>query len=262
MAVMRAIARTAARDIGEAIFARMVNLLRLLLLAFFIAELFGEWTHDSTVVFFTKPVVLPLIALLFHLSSKGREMGWRATMMLAFLFSWFGDVFLMLTPETLQDLEVMGIAKNPNFFLGGLGSFLVAQLLFISSYRKAVWNDRPTVQQLWWFVPFGVFWLMMMAFILPPIQAHPEKHMATVPVAVYSAILTSMAAFALARWGRTGAASFWAAFLGAFIFVVSDTLIAINFLVLPEPTHLAGFTIFITYGIAEYLIAEGMLRHE
>jgi uncharacterized membrane protein YhhN len=240
----------------------MVNLLRLLLLAFFIAELFGEWIHDSTVVFFTKPMVLPLIAVIFHLASKGREMSWRKPMMLAFLFSWFGDVFLMLTPETPADLEVMGIAKNPDFFLGGLGSFLVAQLLFISSYRKAVYHDRPAMHRWWWFVPFAVFWLMMMAYILPPIQAHPEKSLATIPVAVYSAILTSMAAFALMRWGRTGTASFWCAFLGAFIFVVSDTLIAINFLVLTEPTHLAGFSIFLTYGIAEYLIAEGMLRHE
>jgi len=237
------------------------SVIRLLLLIAFLLEIHGEWTHNSVQVFFTKPLVLPLIAWYFHVSSAGKTVPVRGLMLLAFLFSWFGDVFLMLTPEIPTDLEIMGIAKNPNYFLGGLGSFLVAQLLFITSYRKSV-NSGPVVAKWWWFVPIALFWAGMMAFILPTIQAHPEKHLTTVPVAVYSAILTSMAAFALARLGKTNTASFWLTFVGAVVFVASDTLIAINFLVLPQPTYYAGFTIFVTYGIAEYLIAEGMLQHK
>lgn len=236
------------------------SVIRFLLLIAFLLEIHGEWTHNSTQVFFTKPLVLPLIAWYFRVSSAGRSMPVRGLMLLAFLFSWFGDVFLMLTPETPTDLAIMGITKNPNYFLLGLGSFLVAQLLFITSYRKAA-GSGPMVSKWWWFVPIALFWAGMMTFILPTIHAHPEKHLATVPVAVYSAILTSMAGFALSRWGRTNALSFWLTFAGAVVFVASDTLIAINFLVLPEPTYYAGFTIFVTYGIAEYLIAEGMLRH-
>lgn len=238
------------------------SLIRFLLLIAFLLEIHGEWTHNSTQVFFTKPLVLPLIAWYFHASSIRRNLTMKGLMLLAFLFSWFGDVFLMLTPETVSDTHIMGIAKNPDYFLLGLGSFLVAQLLFITSYRKAVTHASAPVAKWWWFVPVAFFWAGMMAFVLPPVLAHPEKHLAAVPVAVYSAILTSMAAVALSRFGRTNTLSFWLTFAGACIFVVSDTLIAINFLVLPQPTYYAGFTIFVTYGIAEYLIAEGMLQHK
>jgi uncharacterized membrane protein YhhN len=238
------------------------SLIRFLVLIAFLLEIHGEWTHNSTQVFFTKPLVLPLIAWYFHASSIRRNLTMKGLMLLAFLFSWFGDVFLMLTPETVSDTHIMGIAKNPDYFLLGLGSFLVAQLLFITSYRKAVTHASAPVAKWWWFVPVAFFWAGMMAFVLPPVLAHPEKHLAAVPVAVYSAILTSMAAVALSRFGRTNTLSFWLTFAGACIFVVSDTLIAINFLVLPEPTYYAGFTIFVTYGIAEYLIAEGMLQHK
>ncbi|MCF8258595.1 MAG: lysoplasmalogenase [Flavobacteriales bacterium] len=237
---------------------------RLLLVVTFLLEIYGEFIHSPELVFFTKPLVLPLIGLYFFMSIKGRMVSVHLFMLTAFLFSWFGDIFLMLTPETVADTQIMGIIKNKNFFVLGLGSFLVAQLLFISSYRKA--KDRPlqgTAAVRWFhYLPFVVLWAGMMAIVLPSLQTNLEKQPATIPVIIYSAILLTMAATALSRFGRTNSSSFRNAFIGACIFVVSDGLIAINFLVLPEPTYYAGFTIFITYAVAEYLIAQGILKHD
>lgn len=71
-----------------------------------------------------------------------------------------------------------------------------------------------------------------------------------------------MATIALSRYGKTNSKSFWLVFIGACVFVASDSLIAINFLALPVPSYYAGFSIVTTYAVAEYLIAEGILQHE
>ncbi|MCG3164628.1 MAG: hypothetical protein POELPBGB_00387 [Bacteroidia bacterium] len=236
--------------------------LRYLVFAFSLVEIYAELIHDSKLVFFTKPLVLPLLAVYFFSSVKGRLTSVHKLMMAAFLFSWFGDIFLMLTPETAADTEVMGIPKNKNYFLGGLSSFLVTQVLFITSYSKSVNNTTASVPvNKVYYLPFAVFWIIMLAVILPPLQLNTEKQAATVPVIIYSGVLVSMAATALSRFGKTNTQSFWLTFLGACIFLVSDSLIAINFLALAEPTYYAGFTIFSTYVIAEYMIAEGILKH-
>jgi uncharacterized membrane protein YhhN len=238
-------------------------IVRIVLLFIFLLEIGGEFIHNRELIFFTKPLVLPLLGLYFFLSVKGPLNAMHGKMLTAFLFSWFGDVFLMLTPETATDTEIMGIMKNKNYFVLGLGSFLVAQLLFIASYLKTKDGLQRGATAIRWFhyLPFAVLWAGMMSIVLPALQLDAEKQPATIPVIVYSALLLTMAAAALSRHGKTSSDSFWNAFLGACIFVVSDGLIAINFLVLSEPTYYAGFTIFVTYALAEYLIAQGMLKH-
>ncbi len=238
-------------------------LIRYVILFVSLIEIYAEFIHDSKLVFFTKPLVLPLIAFYFFSSVKGSLSAVHKLMLVAFLFSWFGDIFLMLTPETLSDTHIMGIAKNKNYFLGGLGSFLVTQILFLTSYRKSesVEQTGAPVNKLYYLI-FFIFWILMLFIILPALQSDPEKKAATIPVIIYSGVLVSMAAIALNRYGKTTAKSFWLTFIGACIFVISDSLIAINFLVLSEPTYYAGFAIFSTYALAEYMIADGILNHK
>lgn len=237
-------------------------LIRYLILFISLIEIYAEFIHDSKLVFFTKPLVLPLIAFYFFSSVKGSLTVVHKLMLAAFLFSWFGDIFLMLTPETISDTHIMGIAKNKNYFLGGLGSFLVTQILFITSYSKLVnTSAAATPLKKIYYLPFVIFWIIMLAVILPPLQSNAEKQVATVPVIIYSGVLVSMAAIALSRYGKTNVQSFWLTFAGACVFLISDSLIGINFLALTEPSYYAGFTIFSTYVIAEYMIAEGILKH-
>lgn len=183
-------------------------------------------------------------------------------MMLAFLFSWFGTISLMLTPETITDTDLMGIPKSKYFFLMGLSSFFVTQVLFITVYRKSVSIESTRSVNWFWYLPFAAYWLFMLYIILPPLSANTEKSAAVVPVIFYSAVLIGMSAIAFHRYGKTNTTSFWMVFAGACVFVISDSLIAINFLALPKPTYYAGFSIITTYIFAEYFIAEGILQHE
>ena len=237
-------------------------LIRYAILLVSLIEIYAEFIHDSRLVFFTKPLVLPLISFYFFSSVRSSLNTVHKLMLAAFLFSWFGDVFLMLTPETAADTDIMGIPKNKNYFLGGLSSFLITQILFIASYSKSVITHAQTASlKKVYYLPFFIFWIIMLAVILPPLQSNVEKQAATIPVIIYSGVLVSMAATALSRFGKTNTQSFWFTFLGACIFLISDSLIAINFLALPEPSYYAGFTIFSTYVLAEYMIAEGIFRH-
>lgn len=239
-------------------------IIKYVLLIVSLIEFCAEFFHHRELVFFTKPLLLPLIAAYYYLS---RSKSWSildSTMMLAFLFSWFGDVSLMLTPETPTDTSLMGIPKNKYFFLAGLASFLVTQLLFIRAYLKA--KDSSTsghsVIPKVYFAPFVLYWLAILSYVLPPLQANIEKQSATIPVIIYATVLISMAAVALLRFRKTNDTSFWLTFIGACVFVLSDTLIAINFLAFQEPHFYASFSIITTYEVAEFLIAEGILQHQ
>lgn len=237
------------------------KIIRSVLITVALIEFYAEFVHHKELIFFTKPLLLPLIAAYFYFSVDRKWNITDSTMMFALLFSWFGDVSLMLTPETITDTELMGIPKSKYFFLAGLGSFFVTQVLFINAFRKSALAVDAALNKFI-YMPFVVYWLAMLAIVLPPLHANAEKSSATVPVIFYAAVLISMAATALSRYGKTNSKSFWMAFIGACVFVLSDSLIAINFLALPVPSYYAGFSIITTYVIAEYLIAEGILQHE
>jgi len=226
-------------------------------------EFYGEFTYNSELMFFTKPLVLPMMMVYYTISVKE----WNAVhrlMMAALFFSWTGDISLMLTPNSSSDLEIMGITKNKNLFLCGIASFLITQVLFICVFLKTKIAGNNNTKNIDWkyYVPFAAYWAAMLYIVVPALIANPENSKATIPVIIYSGILVSMAATALSRYGFASRKSFLMVFIGSVIFVVSDSLIAINFLVFETPMKYAGFLIFTTYLIAEYLIAEGILNDD
>ena len=61
----------------------------------------------------------------------------------------------------------------------------------------------------------------------------------------------------LHRWNNVSKNSFWFVLVGATLFVLSDSLIAVSKFVAPFP--MSGILIMATYGIGQYLIVEGFL---
>jgi uncharacterized membrane protein YhhN len=59
-----------------------------------------------------------------------------------------------------------------------------------------------------------------------------------IPVLIYAAVLTGMVLVALFRFGKTSSSSFALVFGGAILFMISDSLIAINKFL--EPLPMAG----------------------
>jgi uncharacterized membrane protein YhhN len=147
----------------------------------------------------------------------------------ALLFSLCGDVFLMLPGNT---------------FIAGLASFLVAHLFYIALFRQGQgwFPSRPGLAAV-----FSVG-AVMYAIVWPGLP-DPVLQLA---VAAYVSVISLMASQALGRARVSGdAASRWVA-LGACVFMVSDSLIAIDKFVSPVP--LSALWILLTYYAAQMLI--------
>lgn len=190
----------------------------------------------------TKPLVM-VIAMIFvagcaYSTGANGTFGTksRALLLGALLFSLGGDVFLMLPGD---------------YFIPGLASFLVAHVFYIALFRQgAGWFVQR--KALWGLLAFGA----LMYGVLWGSLGDPVLKGA---VAAYVAVICLMAAQAWSRAHVQGdAAARWVA-VGACVFMLSDSLIAINKFLTPVP--LASFWILLTYYAAQLLIVHHVLTH-
>lgn len=191
--------------------------------------LVGVLPVEAGIVAKAAPVVLLMVPVWSQLTGK-----LRVGMLVALLFSAGGDVLLALD-------GVFG-----DFFIPGLGSFLIVQL----TYSVLFWSDRCSdVNRKWLALGFLPAALILAGVILPITGG------LLIPVLVYLLAICSMvlgAAYCNRPWQ-------WL-FTGAATFAVSDSLIAINKFLLPIPY--ASVLIMVTYYLAQYLIVAGMLKPE
>jgi alkylglycerol monooxygenase len=194
----------------------------------------------------TKPLVM-VIAIIFIASRvismrPNGTFGINFSILLigALLFSLGGDVFLMLP----GNVPVWGL---PPFILG-LASFLVAHIFYIALFRQGhAWF--PSRRALAGVLSVGA---LMYAIVWPGL-ADPILKSA---VAAYVLVISLMAAQAIGRATVQGdTAARWVA-VGACVFMVSDSLIAINKFV--APVALSSLWILATYYAAQLLIVHNM----
>jgi len=139
-----------------------------------------------------------------------------------------GDIFMMLKEKK---------------FVEGLVSFLLGHLFYISAFLTVTTPrvDFGTV------LPLFIFAAVMMTLLFP----HLGKM--KVPVAVYILVITVMAGLAIQRYVDVGGTASFHAFAAAVLFVISDSLLAVNRFVRPVPFAQAG--ILSTYFAAQLLFA-------
>lgn len=201
----------------------------------------ADW-HNLQHLF--KPLIMVMLAGYYFSSvTKAERSG---LVVLAILFSFLGDTFLMYE------------YKRSIYFMLGLGSFLLAHVFYILVYRQH--QTVESENQL-----AGVHRIRLaMPVILAGsgliIVLYPRLNELRVPVIIYASVLVVMVLMALFRYGRTLPFSFWMVFAGALLFMVSDSLLAINKFLQPLPQ--AGLAIMVTYITAQYLIVEGLIKHE
>jgi uncharacterized membrane protein YhhN len=79
-------------------------------------------------------------------------------------------------------------------------------------------------------------------------------------IVLYALSLMGMSMMALNRLGRVGRSSYLLVFIGSLLFLLSDSMIALNKFY--SEFWLAGFWIMITYISAQYLIMRGLILEE
>jgi uncharacterized membrane protein YhhN len=187
-----------------------------------------------------KPLIMISLGFYYYTASPEEE---RSRLVLgAIVFALAGDVLLML----------------PDKFIPGLIAFLVCHLFYIFAYRQYRGEERGDalkgVHRMRLAVPV-ILGGSGLAIILYPVLGAMK-----IPVMIYAIVITSMVLAALFRIGKTTTSSFWMVFLGALLFMLSDSIIAINKFL--SPISMAGFWIMLTYMTAQFLIIRGLLKHE
>ncbi len=218
------------------------KVLHLIFVGIVVVELASRLMDHAVPEYFVKPLIMVWIAVYFLRNAKKRSFqGW---VLLAFFFSWTGDIFLMFSS---------GYNNEMTFYLG-LGGFLLAQLTYILIFLFSAENDIKglLLRNPLWLIPFLVYGVLIYRLLYPEL----EGIMAPV-VLVYAISLIGMSLAALNRRDRVDFNSFRLVFAGSLFFVASDSLIAINKFHTEIP--FAGFLIMLTYITAQYLIMRGLI---
>ena len=186
---------------------------------------------------FSKPLLMPI--LLFYVYKKSIGNTTLKTLLLgaALLFSWLGDISLMYQSDEL-------------FFITGIGLFLTAQILYVIVLRKAAYQTMA-IEPLS-LLPFLAYGGLLFYILLPAGDF-------TAPIVIYGIVILLMAYSAYGRSGYTTNESYKLCLLGALLFVLSDSILAVHSF--KEEIPYGGFLIMLTYIGAQYLLVEGLLRH-
>jgi uncharacterized membrane protein YhhN len=215
-------------------------LLHLIFAIIVLVELSGRFLDNINLEYMVKPLIMIWIAVYFLIHKK--KSTFTVPVLLAFFFSWLGDIFLMFS------------AKSDMFFFAGVGGFFCSQVTYIYTFtRYSERGGRGYLQRNPW---LGVFFLAFVAAILYLLFPGLEGMMKPI-IVLYAISLILMSMMALNRKGRVGERSYLLVFVGSILFLLSDSMIALNKFY--SEFWLAGFWIMITYIGAQYLIMRGLI---
>lgn len=173
--------------------------------------------------------IIPIVSLIFiaYFNIPGKK---GKIIIGALIFSAIGDIILAL--------------NGTDYFVYGLSSFALAHCLYIWSFARSpvIIGKRSIFVIL--FISYGI----TMAYILIP-----ELGKMLIPVLVYLIIIISMGVSA-----AIGKNNNYLVVIGAFAFMVSDSLIALNMFHTKIP--FSSFWIMITYFPAQFLITYGTTK--
>jgi len=192
----------------------------------------AKYRRSTWMEYSFKPLTTCLIIAIALLAADPVSTQYKALIVLGLVASLAGDVFLML----------------PDRFLPGLVSFLVAHLLYIAAFVTADYGTAP----LWFIIPFVFYGALMLRILW--------AHLGTMrgPVIVYMAVILLMGWMAANRWIETDQFSALLALVGAYFFIASDSVLAIERF--RGTWRTAQFWVLSTYFVAQWLIALSVHR--
>ena len=187
-----------------------------------------------------KSLIIPLLIWLYLRFIRGHWNRFHSLIITALVFSWIGDITLQLTQF------------QESFFLVGLGSFLITQLIYMIAFFNTPGKNILFFRKVYLFIPvvifgWGILWLLS--------DGLGDMKL---PVTVYTVVILSMLLAAINREQKVNRQSFLLVMVGAILFVLSDSMMAIN--KFTQPFELARIAIMSSYITAQYLIAIGCTR--
>ena len=200
-----------------------------LIVSFF--EIYGTIIQSELLEFICKPLITVLLAVLYLFSVKKPSFLFIS----ALFFSFWGDV-LLLFPE--------------KYFVFGLVSFLLTHLLYIRIIKGFLPKIKVTT-----FIKSALPFVFYFGGIVFLTKNNLKELL--IPVIVYGLVISAFGTFSLVNYIKNKATENLWLLVGALIFILSDSIIAINKFYLN--TIDLGSLIMITYIVAQYMICKAMI---
>ena len=191
-----------------------------------ILDIIGVAANISWLQNIIKPLIILSLITLYYIAATERN-NWYV---LALFFSFLGDVFLL--------------DKN-GYFLLGIGSFLITQILFIKiiiSKLRKVANHQIFISTL----PFVIYFTVLI------FKIKDNLNELLIPVVIYGITISVFGMVSLLYYLINKTKKSQLLLVGAILFIASDSMIALN--KFHEPKIMYPVAIMITYILAQYLI--------
>lgn len=181
-----------------------------------------------------KPMIIISLMILYYYSSEKKN-NW---FLLALAFSFLGDVLLL---------------DKEGLFLFGIAAFLMTQLIYIGLILKRI--NKTTVQQnVLAVLPFLVY----ITFLIMLLKDNLGEYL--IPVIVYALTIAIFGIVSLLNYLKYKTRSAQLLLIGAVLFIVSDSMIALNKFY--EPRDFYPVAIMVTYVLAQLIIMRSMVVYE
>lgn len=205
----------------------------------FIETVIANFEGLGNLHFISKPLIVGLLLFYFSKYGKHLESHTKTFTTLALSFSLAGDVLLLL------------VYKSGHFFIAGLLAFLIAHVMYVLVFLK---QRNAEIK------PYGFILLLLIyaSGLFSLLKSGLGDLL--VPVIIYMCVILLMVVSAFLRRKKVNASSYNLVFVGALIFILSDSLLAVNKFYTPLP--FADFSIMFTYALAQLSIVFGLLKQE
>jgi uncharacterized membrane protein YhhN len=203
-----------------------IKLLLVLLAIVFAFDLVFIAMDHSSWRFFTKPLLLPIIIWFYFTYSQQNVFRINQWFLSGLILSFLGDVFLLFEWG----------------FMPGLGSFLLAHICYIVYFFKIKKKNA------WSWLPFVFLYLGSFIYYI-----YPYLNDMTIPVVIYGITIATMLYFSISTYSSL-------LILGAVLFVISDSVLAINMFV--KHSTEKELVVMITYVLAQLMLVSGVVGIE
>ena len=215
----------------------MMKLISLIIFSLSTAiHLFASLKKNQKLRNYTKPFILLSLIAFYIVAAK--EVRW--TIILALIFSWIGDLFLMIP----------GVKW---FTIGGI-SFMISHLFFIIGYYPDIVFSKINVFVI---IILAIFFFVTVSIIFKNLKKHLPRKL-FYPMYLYLLINGSMNCFAIFRFLSVVNQNTIITCIGAILFFISDS--SLFFVRFAKDSKLkTHFLVMLTYSIGEFLIVLGLI---
>lgn len=222
--------------------SKLSNTLAIIYLALLFVDVVSLIGNFTAVHYWVKPLLMPVLAVYLISALRNTPFSGWFFPVAGIILAWAGDVFLLFE------------YVNPLYFLAGLGSFLATHIFYVLFFWKLAGKAKG-----WWKQQF-LIWISVLIYGIVLVSAlWPHLGAMKMPVAIYAACISIMVIFSL-RMQPAMPKAVWVFFaIGAFLFFISDSILALNKFL--QPIAWAAPLIMLTYGLAQYFIAKGTIRY-